>query len=198
MSAPRRLACSSSSSTSMPAPSPSTKPSRWRSNGREALCGASLRVERAVKQVEAGHAERMDHAVRAADQHQVGVAVANQLGCLADGLAAGGAGRQAVVIRPAQVEVCGQVRRRRVQFLFGLALGMKRRQAAALELRPYRTARFCGWYAWYMHGQQIVEVLDALAGAEVDAEAIAVHAACRRADRRAAALPERRRRRTDC
>ena len=31
----------------MPAPSPMTKPSRSRSNGREARCGSSLRVESA-------------------------------------------------------------------------------------------------------------------------------------------------------
>ena len=58
---------------------------------------------------------------RAAGQHQVGVAVADQLGRLADGLAAGGAGRQAVVIGAFQIEVSGQVARRGVQFLLGLA-----------------------------------------------------------------------------
>ena len=52
------------------------------------------------QQVEAGDAERMDHAVRAAGEHDVGLAVADHLGRLADGLAAGGTGGQAVVVGP--------------------------------------------------------------------------------------------------
>ena len=44
MRAPRFLACSSSSSTSTAAPSPITKPSRSRSNGRDARFGSALRV----------------------------------------------------------------------------------------------------------------------------------------------------------
>ena len=51
------------------------------------------------EQTEAGDAERMDHAVRAAGDHEVGVAAADQLDRLADGLAAGGAGREAAEIR---------------------------------------------------------------------------------------------------
>ena len=35
----------------MPAPSPRTKPSRCRSNGRDALVGSSLRVDRAVSRL---------------------------------------------------------------------------------------------------------------------------------------------------
>src|SRR6185437_9052666 len=42
MRAPRLLACSYSSRTTAPAPSLSTKPSRSRSYGRDARCGASL------------------------------------------------------------------------------------------------------------------------------------------------------------
>ena len=45
--APRVRACSRSSRITAPAPSPITKPSRPRSNGREAAAGLSLRVERA-------------------------------------------------------------------------------------------------------------------------------------------------------
>ena len=56
------------------------------------------------QQVEAGDAERMDHAVRAAGEHHVGLAAANDLGRLADGLAAGGAGRQAIQVRTLGVE----------------------------------------------------------------------------------------------
>ena len=47
MWAPRFLACSSSSRIRHPAPSPITKPSRSTSNGREALAGSSILVERA-------------------------------------------------------------------------------------------------------------------------------------------------------
>src|SRR5213078_2833372 len=45
MRASRRRACSSDSSTRMPPPSPHTKPSRPASNGRDAFCGSSLRVD---------------------------------------------------------------------------------------------------------------------------------------------------------
>src|SRR5215470_1110856 len=45
MRASRRRACSSASSTRMPPPSPHTKPSRPASNGRDAFCGSSLRVD---------------------------------------------------------------------------------------------------------------------------------------------------------
>ena len=116
------------------APSPSTKPSRSRSNGREACCGSSLRVRKGREQVEAGHAEGVDHAVRAAGEHHVGVAAADDLGRLADRLAAGGAGRQAVDVRPLGVEHAGQVAGRHVRLLFQLADGMEQFQARCGEL----------------------------------------------------------------
>ena len=47
MVAPRARACSYSSKTTTPAPSPNTKPSRSLSQGREAVAGSSLRVDRA-------------------------------------------------------------------------------------------------------------------------------------------------------
>ncbi len=46
--APRAIACSADSTTMIPAPSAKTKPSRVRSNGREAPSGSSLRFESAV------------------------------------------------------------------------------------------------------------------------------------------------------
>ena len=49
---------------------------------------------------EAGHAEGMDHAVRAAGEDHVGTAAADQLERLADRLGAGGAGGQAVGVEP--------------------------------------------------------------------------------------------------
>ena len=80
------------------------KPSRSRSNGREALVGLVVVGREGGQQVEAGDAERVDHAVRAAGEHHVGVAAADDLGRLADGLAAGGAGGQAVGVRALRVE----------------------------------------------------------------------------------------------
>src|SRR5258706_496262 len=47
MCAPRRRACSSSSRMRMHPPSPITKPSRRRSNGRDARCGSSFPSESA-------------------------------------------------------------------------------------------------------------------------------------------------------
>ena len=97
------------------------------------------------QQVEAGDAERVDHAVRAAGEHEVGVAVADQLGRLADGLAAGGAGGQAVVVRAFEVEVVGEVGRRRVQLLLVLAAGVEALQAAAVEGRRCRRRASRRW-----------------------------------------------------
>jgi hypothetical protein len=86
------------------------------SNGRLALVGSSLLVT-GRQQVEAGHAERMDHAVRSAGQHHVGIAPADHFDRLADRLAAGGTGGQAIEVRALGVEHGGQVRRGHVRFL---------------------------------------------------------------------------------
>ena len=69
------------------------------------------------QQVEAGDAERVDHAVRAAGEHHVGVAAADDLGRFADRLAAGGAGGQAVDVGALGVEHAGQVAGRHVRLL---------------------------------------------------------------------------------
>ncbi len=63
----------------------------------------------------------MYHAVSAAGEHAVGLAQADQFAGLAEGLAAGGTRRQAVVIRSFQVEVVRQMSGRRVQLLFEFA-----------------------------------------------------------------------------
>ena len=112
----------------------------------------------------------MDHAVRAAGEHQVGVAVADHFGRLADGLAAGGTGRQAVVVGPFDAEMGRQVGRRGVQFLLGLAAWVKALDAAPAKGRHVEFPRL----GIVGHGQQqdhVVEILDAFAGAEIDAEA---------------------------
>ena len=145
---PAPLACSSSSRTSMPAPSPRTKPSRRRSKGRDALRRVLVEGRQRGQQVEAGHAEGMDHAVGAAGQHEVGVAVADQFGRFADGLAAGGTGGQAVIVGPCEVEMGGQVAGGRVQLLLGLPAGVEIAAAPAGQTRPCPRracpARNCG------------------------------------------------------
>ena len=159
----------------MPAPSPRTKPSRLRSNGRDALCGLVVAGREGGQQVEAGDAERVDHAVRAAGEHQVGVAVADQLGRLADGLAAGGAGGQAVVSSgPARSKwaarwpagVCSSCSHSRV--------GVRSCAGAVARTRPRSTLSRSRRQRGPAPTIEVVEVLDALAGAEVDAEAGAV------------------------
>ena len=152
----------------MAAPSPSTKPSRSRSNGREALVGSSLLVLKAVQQIEAGDAEGMDHAVRAAGEHHVGVAAADDLGGLADGLAAGGAGRQAVGVRPLGVEHAGQVAGRHV----GLLLQLDRRvQPFQAGLGEQRQVELAAGQALVIIRAKQSKILLAFAAAQVDAEA---------------------------
>src|SRR5579884_306482 len=64
--------------------------------------------------------------------------------------------------------------RRRVQLLLGLASGMKGIQGPALEDGGIELARLAA-ISLINPRQQIMEVLNALAGAEIDAETIAVH-----------------------
>ena len=91
----------------------------------------------------------------------------------------------------------GQMGRRRVQFLFRFALGVETLQAAALERRRVNGPRLAA-VRLGDERNQIVEILDAFAGAEINAEARAIDAGDRRAGRRRSGLAERRRRRTGC
>ncbi len=101
----------------MAAPSPITNPSRRRSNGREARVGSSLRRDRAVSKTETGHAQRVDHAVGAAREHDVGIAAPNDLGRFPHRLTAGRTGRQAIEIGSPGIEHGGHVPGRHVRFL---------------------------------------------------------------------------------
>ena len=150
------------------------KPSRLRSNGRDAFCGASLRSREGGEQVEAGDAEGMDHAVGAAGEHDVGVAAADDLGRLADGLAAGGAGGEAVEVRAFGAEVRGDVGDRHVRFLLELEL---RVEALEAFLDERGQVEFAVLEGGDHHVAEVVEVLLAFAGAEVDAEAVGVDGA---------------------
>ncbi len=157
----------------MPAPSPSTKPSRCRSNGREAFCGASLRVESAVKTIEASYAERVDHGMRSPREHQVGVAMSHQGNCFANSLSTCGTGGEAVEIWPFQSEMCGEVAGGGVQLLLGFLFGMKCFHAAAAEGCHVEAARF-RLIRLRDERHQIMKILNTFAAAEVYAEARAI------------------------
>ena len=115
----------------------------------------------------------MDHAVGAAGEHDVGVAMANHFGGLADGLAAGGTGREAAEIGPLDAEMGRQVGRRGLQLLLRLGARVKALDAAPAKGRHVQFPRL----GVVGHGQQqdhVVEILDAFAGAEIDAHAATV------------------------
>ena len=110
----------------------------------------------------------MNHAVGAAGEHDVGLAAADDLGRLADGLAAGGARGEAVGVGALGVEHAGQVARRAC---WALAPARPRGRAPS---RPVSTnflsensppARGGGH-----HPREAVEILLPFAGAQVDAE----------------------------
>ena len=112
MRAPRFRACSSSSSTKTPPPSPMTRPSRPRSNGRHAFSGASLRLRQRLEQALADQAQRVDLALGAADQEEVGRVAAEDAVRLAQGQQAGHVALGDAVVRPLGVvqdrDVAGQ------------------------------------------------------------------------------------------
>ena len=83
---------------------------------------------------ESGQSEGVDHAVGAAGEDHVGAVAADHLEGLADGLRAGGAGRQAVGVDPLGAEGVGQVRRRSAGLLLGLADRVQVVQSEASEL----------------------------------------------------------------
>ena len=94
--------------------------------------------------------------------------MANHLGCLADGLAAGRAGGQAIKIRPLQVEIVREMGRGRVRLLFKLPVAVETAQSTAREQRRI-DGTLLRPVALGHQADQIVKVLDAFAAAEVDA-----------------------------
>ena len=123
------------------------------------------------EQVEARDAEGVDHAVGAAGEHDVGLAAADDFGRLADGLAAGGAGGEAVEVRAFGAEVRGDVGDRHVRLLFELELRIEPLEAFLNERGQVELAVLEGGDH---HVAEVVEVLLAFAGAEVDAEAVGI------------------------
>ena len=85
-------ACSSDSSTSTAAPSPRTKPSRPLSQGREARCGSSLRLDSACIWPKAAIGSGWMAASVPPDDHDVGAAEPDQVDAERDRLVARRAG----------------------------------------------------------------------------------------------------------
>ena len=119
------------------------------------------------QEVEAGHAERVDHAVGAAGEHDVGVAAADDLGRLADRLRAGGAGGQAIGVRASRSEDHGEVRGGCAGLLLGLVDRMEFLDTLAGESRGVDLAVT---RRGVDELDEPREVLLPLARAEVDAE----------------------------
>jgi hypothetical protein len=116
----------------------------------------------------------MDHAVRAAGQHEVGIAVADQLGSFPNGLAAGGAGGQAVVIRAQEIEIGSEMGGRRVQLLLELTPRVERAQTGPSKRRRIHVAAL-RLIALAHQGNEIVEILNPFSRAEVNSETRTVH-----------------------
>ena len=166
------------------------KPSRFRSNGREAFCGSSFRSAERGEQIEAGDAERMDHAVRTAGEHHVGLAAADHLGRLADRLAAGGTGGEAIHVRALGVELRRQIRGRHVRLLLELELRIE-------PLKPFADERAQVELAVLQRGDhhpaEVRKILLPFARAEIDAEPLRLDARRARPTRRSPAWQRRRR-----
>ena len=88
----------------MPAPSPITNPSRWASNGREARCGSSFRVDKARRAQNPASPNGRDRRLSPSRQHAVGVAAGDHPIGISDGMGARRAGRRVSCVRsPAAV-----------------------------------------------------------------------------------------------
>ena len=115
-----------------------------RSNGRDALAGSSLRVDRAVSRLKPVTPNgwimlcEPPESMTSASPWRISSVR------LADGLAAGGTGGQAVVVRPFEVEVVGQVAGVVCSSCSNSRPGWKLAQAARGEGRAYRPSRLSG------------------------------------------------------
>ena len=76
--APRASACSADSMTTTPAPSPKTKPSRVRSNGREAPSRVVVALRQRAHVRERGEGHRQQRRLRAAGEDDVALARCDQ------------------------------------------------------------------------------------------------------------------------
>src|SRR4051812_30585887 len=109
----------------------------------------------------------MDHAMRAAGEHHVGVAAADDLDRLADRLRAGGASGQAVGVRAARPEEAGQVAGGGPRLLLGLPDRVELGEAVAREFRGGDLA-VVGGLMYDLHEAR--KILLPLARPEIDAK----------------------------
>ena len=140
------------------------------------------------EQIEARHAERMDHAVRPAGEHHVDLAAADHLGRLADGLAARGTRGEAVHVRTLRIEPRRQIRGRHVRLLFELQLRIEPLEPFADERAQVEVAIL---ERGDHHPAEVRKVLLPFAGAEIHAEPLRLDARRARPTPRSPASPHR-------
>ena len=124
------------------------------------------------QQVEAGQAERMNHAMSAAGDHRIDLSATNQFGGFANCLATGGASGQAIDVRTLDIEHGGQVRGRHARFLFQFQFRIENAQPFANE--GFQVEFAVLGMRGAQHLCEVEEVLIAFTGAEVDADAAAI------------------------
>ena len=117
----------------------------------------------------------MDHRVRAAGEHDVGLVAADDLDRLADRLAAGRARREAIDVRPLGVEEAGEVGGHHVRLL--LDFGHRVEHFQALLGEAGQVEGVSAGQGGDHHLREVEEVLLSFAAAGVDAEPARVEAA---------------------
>ena len=105
--------------------------------------------------------------MRAAGEHHVGLAAADQFGGLADRLARGSAGREAVDVRALGVEHAGEMAGGHIGLLLDLGKRVQSLQAKLGEAGDVERLPVDGLHH---HGREGVEILLAFAAAEVNPE----------------------------
>src|SRR3989338_7779518 len=108
MFAPRLIACSYSSRINAPPPSPSTKPSRSRSNGREAVSGESLR-RKGFQTIETSHSHFIYCCFGTTCNKCIGFTQTNQVKRIDDCVGRRSTSRYCNIIRTAQTILDGNM-----------------------------------------------------------------------------------------
>ena len=145
------------------------------------------------QQAEPRHAERMDHAVRAAREHHIGIATTNDLSRFAHRLAARRTSGQAVEVRAPRIKHAGHVPGRHIRFLLQFDGRIERLEATFDEAIEIELIVFQRGGHHFGKGE---EVLAPLAAAQIDAEPLGIEARYpTRPTNRRPAVPRRRRNR---
>ena len=119
------------------------------------------------EEVEPGHAKGMDHAVSAAGKHHIGIPTPHQLHRLADRLARGRAGSEAVEVGAVGIEHPGQMARRHVGLLLHFRERMERFQTQLGELRDVETVPLD---RGHHHAGERLKILLPLAAPQIDTQ----------------------------